>query len=101
DEVERGGQDRRDDALEQRARGARHLEVVDGTNGRQAHCGIRLRTVAGSDPRSPAVTPGRLTRSTKMSSSELWLVCRSRMATPSRPSAPSSGPTPLSAAFAS
>src|SRR5206468_7359430 len=32
-EIERGGDDRRDDALQQRAPGARHFEEVDGLDG--------------------------------------------------------------------
>ncbi len=55
DEVQRRRQHRRDDALHQRAPGPRHLERVDRANRRKVH---------GSS----------LTRPTKMSSSDFWLV---------------------------
>ena len=58
DEIERGRDHRRDDALHQRAPGARHLEAVDRPDAR--------RFIARS-----------LTRPTKISSSELCVVCRS------------------------
>ena len=72
DEIERGGDDRRHQALPQRAQRARHLEAVDRPDAVEveaadAHC-------AGS--RS-------VTRLTKMSSSELCLVLRSLKPMPS------------------
>ena len=62
DEVERRRDHRRDDALQQRAHGARHLELVDRANGVEIHCWC--------------------TRLTKISSSELWVVLRSLKRTP-------------------
>src|SRR5262249_50556580 len=64
-EVERSRNDRRHDALQQRAAGARHLEGVDRAYGPDVHCLC-------------------LTRSTKMSSNELCVVCRSRNRMPAR-----------------
>src|SRR5262249_11183767 len=63
DEVERGGQNRRGDTLKDRAPGAAQLEAIDGTDRVDMH---RFE----------------LTRLTKISSSELSLVCRSRMLMP-------------------
>ena len=40
DEIERGRDHRRDDALQQRAPGARHLEVVDRPDGVQVHASL-------------------------------------------------------------
>src|SRR5262249_61848023 len=57
-EIERGRDHRRHDALHQRAPSARHLEHVDRLN-------------------RPEVHRRSLTRLTKMSSSELCVVCRS------------------------
>src|SRR5215203_5095526 len=62
-EVQRCGDDGRDDALQERAEGPGHLERVDGPNGVKIHS-------------------GSLTRSTNISSSELSLVCRSLNLTP-------------------
>src|SRR5215212_362135 len=62
-EVQRRGDDGRDDTLQQRAEGPGHLELVDGAYGVKIH----LRS---------------LTRSTKISSSELSFVCRSLNLTP-------------------
>src|SRR5690606_4036552 len=63
DEVERRRDDGRDDALHERAPGARHLEQVDRFDGVQVHLVF-------------------FTRSTKMSSSELCVVSRSENRTP-------------------
>src|SRR5690606_5497241 len=62
DEIERGGDDRREQALQDGAAGARHLGKIDRADGGEVHCG--------------------LTRLTKISSSELWLVSRSRKRMP-------------------
>ena len=51
-EIQRGRNHRRNDALQQRAPGARHFEQIDRADGPEIH--------------------GALTRLTKMSSSELW-----------------------------
>src|SRR5262249_61929796 len=64
-EVERRRNYRRHDALQQRAAGARHLEEVDCTHASEIHCRC-------------------LTKSTKMSSNELCVVCRSRNRMPAR-----------------
>src|SRR5918996_962760 len=74
DEVERGGDHRRRQALPQRAPEARHFEFVDREDGVAVHC---------------------LTRSMKMSSSELWRVCRSLKAMPSSPRRASSAGMPV------
>src|SRR6185437_7016794 len=57
-EIKRGRDNRRHHALQQRTAGARHLEFIDRLDRRQIHL-------------------SRLTRSTKMSSSELCFVSRS------------------------
>src|SRR6185295_7986337 len=67
-EVERGRDHRRGDALHERAPGAVHLEGVDRPHAARIHRSL-------------------LTRSTTMSSSEVWLVLRSLS---SRPAALSS-----------
>ena len=64
-EIQRRREHRRDDALHQRAPGARHLEHVDRADRPEVHCPC-------------------LTRPTKMSSSELCVVCRSRNRMPAR-----------------
>src|SRR6185503_2003512 len=67
EEVERRGDDRRKDALQDGAESARHLEDVDGADGVPIH-------------------ERDLTRLTKISSSELSCVCRSLNSMPSSPS---------------
>src|SRR5580658_6563323 len=66
-EVKRSGEYRSADALHQSAEGARHLEAIDGLDGIPVHAAPR-------------------TSDTKISSSELWLVSRSRKVTPTSPS---------------
>src|SRR5690606_17407751 len=68
-EVKRGGDHRRDQRLQQSAQGARHLEPVDGQHSAGVEAGD---DVAGHD--------SSLTRLTKISSSELCRVSRSRKA---------------------
>ena len=82
DEVERGGDDGRDHALEHGAAPARHLENVDGLDGMEIH------------ERS-------LTRLTSMSSSDDWLVSRSRTGMPDRLRSVSSEVMPVRAACVS
>src|SRR5205807_8736964 len=82
DEVERRGDHRRDDALHERAPGARHLEAVDGPDRAKVHRPF-------------------LTRSTKMSSSELCVVCRSLKAMPAAVSSSRSPVMPVRSAFVS
>src|SRR6185312_4433464 len=76
DEIERGRDDRRDDALQLGALPARHFIAVDRFHRMEIH------------DRS-------LTRLTKMSSSELWSVCRSRKRSPAAPTSPSSEVMPV------
>ena len=64
-EIERGGNHRRDDALQQGAPGARHLVSIDRADGIKVH-GLSL------------------TRPTKMSSSDVSVVCRSLNLIPAR-----------------
>src|SRR6185437_9486526 len=85
DEIKRGGNHRRDDALGERAPGPHHLGLVDGRNGAQVH---------GGGCRS-------CTRLTKMSSSEDCVVNRSRMRMPALLSSPSSRATPVRSACVS
>ena len=81
-EVQRGGNHRRNDALQQGAPGARHLEQIDCTD----RVNVHVRS---------------LTRLTKMSSSELWLVLRSLKSMPASPSRRSSMSMPVCSPCAS
>src|SRR6185503_13916282 len=81
-EVQRGGDHRCGDALEESAKGARHLEGVDSPDGVDVHA-------------------RPLTRLTKMSSSELSAVCRSLNSIPCSLSLRSSAAMPVSAACVS
>src|SRR4029079_14138004 len=85
DEIERGGDHRRDQALPERAREAGHLEPVDRPGAVEVHDGF-FRS---------------WTRLTKMSSSELWRVWRSLKPMPASLSARSREGTPVFSALAS
>src|SRR5690606_36103838 len=80
DEIQRSGNHRRGDALHQGTEGTGHFETIDGANGIQVHA--RASRLSW-------------TRLTKISSSELWLVCRSRKSIPSSPSRRSSPAIPV------
>jgi len=92
DEIQRRRDHRRDDALHQRAPGARHLEAVDRAHRVPVHrrgC-VRVRRI-GARCHSAVGWPGRchawsFSRPTKMSSSELSVVFRSLKPMPRRPS---------------
>src|SRR6185436_6943451 len=78
DEVERRRQDGRGDALRHGAEGPRHLEPVDGLDRVDVHTAS-----------FPCTSP------TKISSSELSLVCRSLNAIPSSPTRRSTSGMPV------
>ena len=81
DEIQRGGEHRRDDALRERAQCARHLEAVDGLDAVEVH--VRASCLLW-------------TRLTKMSSSELSLDCKSLKSMPWPARARSSSAMPVS-----
>src|SRR5207302_2554851 len=82
DEIERGGQHRRGQALHDGAEPAVHLEQIDGADRIDVHA-------------------APLTRLTKISSSELCWVCRSLKSTPFLESSRSSSAMPVCSAWAS
>src|SRR5262249_38888816 len=90
DEIERGRDDRRDEALPQSAAEARHLELVD----RGDRVRIHLRG-------SPACWGDAWTRLTKMSWREVCFVCRSLTSMPGWESLCSNPGIPVRSSWAS